>query len=87
MGIEHVGIGASIGITHSRVRIHQAQLILDDGQRMVTVEHTRPLAYLPAHRPATGGITTTHQRLVYALIDGRIDVWRHLVAGIGAPEV
>ena len=49
MCIEHIGIGTTVSIFHGSVGIHQAQLILDDVQRMVAVEHTCPLTYLPTH--------------------------------------
>ena len=49
MGIEHVGVGSSVGAFYCHVRIHQFELVADESHGMVPVEQARPQADFPSH--------------------------------------
>ena len=87
MGIKHIGVGAAILVAYRCGRGFQFQLVLDELQGMVTVEQTCPETHLPAHRPSTGGITTSHERLLHSRGGLGLGIRRDLTSWIGTPEV
>ena len=86
MGVEEVGIGAARHAEAAAGR-DQRELVRNQLESVITVQHARPEADLPAHRPARGGVSTLDQRVAHALGEHRRAVRGDLVAGIKAPEV
>ena len=86
MRVEEVGVGPS-GFAELAARADQRELVGDQLEGVVAVQHPGPEADLPAHRPARGRVSPLDQRVAYGLREQRRAVGRDLVARIEAPEV
>ena len=88
MGIEQVGIGATVRILRgSIVRRQELQHVLQNGQGMSAIEHTCPETDLPAKAPSRSLIATVGERLLGSGKEFVVAIGRNLIGGEQSVEV
>ena len=88
MGVEQVGVGATVGIfAHRPVVGQQMKHVPDDAESVVAVEHAGPEVDLPTETPARSHVTTLVQSVGSSREEVGVGVRRNLIRGIESIEV